>query len=255
MKILNADKYRDFLENFLNEPSFQKNLPAYDFTGKSILSLGCGFGRWERVIKDNFDVKKIVGIDQNDFIIQTARENNKDIVFRTMNYFELDESFLKEFDCIIWIPGPLFVEVLQFITNNYFFLRDNNVEILLWPGNKNFSTFYSTEFLHYIRDNNITDYNKDCYLHRLREIASFFTDEEYDSIIKMTTEELCKFKKCGRWSVLSGFYNLELERALKTQYDLLKLDKIKKSINKVKTQNFMFNGQFLKGDIDDIIYC
>jgi len=77
----------------------KKVLP--DFTNKTVLDLGCGYG-WHCRYAADHGAKQVLGIDDSDKMIQQAQimTKNENIQYKTMDIFDLDQLEQK-FDIII----------------------------------------------------------------------------------------------------------------------------------------------------------
>ena len=233
MKIINFKDNENFFSSFLTKESFIKEIKNYDFTNKSVLSLGCGEGRWERIIKDTYKVEKIVGIDANPEIIEKASYENRDITFKVMNYFNLSSSFVELFDCILWIPGPLNRELLIFLKDNFLSLKKKKIDILLWPQNVSYFTFLLSDFTKYLDKIKCSEYKSNFYLSKIDVPFSYISDEEYYTGISNIVEDICNIQKCGRFILLSNLNNSLLEKTFLSQKEILKLEKIKDNMSKL----------------------
>lgn len=233
MKIINFKDNENFFSSFLTKESFIEEIKNYDFTDKSILSLGCGTGRWERIIKDTYKVEKIVGVDVNSEIIEKASYENRDITFKVANYFNLSSSFVELFNCILWIPGPSNRELLIFLKNNFLSLKKKKIDILLWPQNVSYFTFLLDDFIRYLDKINCSEYKSDFYLSKIDPVFSYISDEEYYTGFSNIVEDMCNIQKCGRFILLYNFNNSLLEKTFLSQKEILKLEEIKDSISKL----------------------
>ncbi|MDN6640183.1 MAG: methyltransferase domain-containing protein [Tetragenococcus sp.] len=77
----------------------KKILP--DFTGKTVLDLGCGYGWHCRYAADN-GAKEVIGIDLSQKMINQAQSmtKNTNVGYKVMDLFELDQ-FHQTFDVVI----------------------------------------------------------------------------------------------------------------------------------------------------------
>lgn len=96
----------------------ERTLPAMDLANainhenvKSVLDIGCGIGNSTAVLKKKFPSAKVIGADNSDDMLKSARENNPEIEFIKLDA-EKELSDIKEkFDvvfsnaCIQWIPN------------------------------------------------------------------------------------------------------------------------------------------------------
>ena len=244
MEILDYNRDFEILKNYLSEDAFKKEIQKYDFSGKRVLSLGCGLGKWENIIYHLCSPKSVTGIDANSEVVKKASDTYKDVTFIVKDYMYLTSDFVEQFDVIIWIPGPG-LNMFKVITGIFSSLRKNRIDLLLWPGNTNFSTFYTKPFDDFLAKHKVTDYNREEYTMYAGEKASSFSDEEYDTMIRMMTKSICKFEKCGRLIRLYDFNNKDLEETARCQKAVIDLYKVKESIDKVKKNNFVFNGIYM----------
>ncbi|PIP24495.1 MAG: hypothetical protein CO140_01235 [Candidatus Moranbacteria bacterium CG_4_9_14_3_um_filter_40_7] len=80
---------------------FMKSAPK-DLSGKKIIDIGCGEGRWSRFFSQRGSV--VLGIDKKDQILEVAREkskNFKNINFVNLPFEKIEEEPIGRFDYII----------------------------------------------------------------------------------------------------------------------------------------------------------
>ncbi|AYW47012.1 class I SAM-dependent methyltransferase [Tetragenococcus osmophilus] len=85
-----------------------------DFTGKTVLYLGCGYG-WHCRYAANHGAKQVIGIDNSEKMIQQAQSmtENQNIAYKVEDMFDL-EQFDTKFDVII---SSLAIHYIEDYTN------------------------------------------------------------------------------------------------------------------------------------------
>lgn len=108
---------------------FKEMLP--NFQDKTVLDLGCGYG-WHSRYASERGAKLVVGIDQSEKMIQTAKEKNnlQNIDYRICNLLEYD--YPKDaFDCVISNLVLHYIEDLnQVYKNVYRTLKKDGIFVL-----------------------------------------------------------------------------------------------------------------------------
>lgn len=70
---------KNFLNKYVEEPGTLKKLKEIDFENKSVLDLGCGSGRYSKVLK-GFGAF-VTGVDPSEKLLEIARKLVKDVEF------------------------------------------------------------------------------------------------------------------------------------------------------------------------------
>lgn len=96
----------------------ERTLPSVDLANaiikdnvQSVLDIGCGIGNSTAVIKNRFPQADVIGIDNSDDMLDSARKNNPDIKFIKLDAGKEIENITDRFDvvfsnaCIQWIPN------------------------------------------------------------------------------------------------------------------------------------------------------
>lgn len=65
----------------IEQTEYSDILEVFDFTGKTVLEIGCGSGRFTESLKK--DCKEVIGIDPDEKKVEKAKERFPDIDFRT----------------------------------------------------------------------------------------------------------------------------------------------------------------------------
>lgn len=73
-----------------------------DVAGKLVLDVGCGVGYTIKELTENYQPKKVVGIDVDESSIRIAKRNNPDCLFQNVS-INHNEFFTDTFDCVISI--------------------------------------------------------------------------------------------------------------------------------------------------------
>ena len=97
---------------------YERTLPAVDLANsidcknvKSVLDIGCGIGNSTAVLAQKFPNAKIIGVDNSDDMLASARRNNPDIEFLKLDVEKDIDNLENQYDvvfsnaCIQWIPN------------------------------------------------------------------------------------------------------------------------------------------------------
>lgn len=97
---------------------YERTVPAIDLVNsiecrnvKSVLDVGCGIGNSTSVLAKKFPEAKIIGIDNSDDMIASARKENPNIEFRKLDAEKEIAEIKERYDivfsnaCIQWIPN------------------------------------------------------------------------------------------------------------------------------------------------------
>lgn len=216
-KDINHDSIKEFfnlrankkVENLMTITSFQEKenlekrqneeseiiLENIEVSGKRIIEIGCGLGRWAEFFQDKCEI--YLGIDNAQNLIDLANENYKyeNCFFQEMSALKIDINKLK-------IKPPFDI---VFITGLLIYLNDKDIDSLIKQINK----LVSKEKQIYIRETvsamgiRLT----------LKDYFSEALQAEYNAIYR-TPEELLEF--------FNGFNNI----------NSMKVDEIYESLNK-----------------------
>lgn len=99
--------------NIIDKPVFDNCLiythifEYLDPKGKDVLEVGCGFGRGCNFIKNQYNVKSIVGCDINDNVLKVAKKHFPLIKFVNGNAVKLD-LLNKMFDVVVTVETLLY---------------------------------------------------------------------------------------------------------------------------------------------------
>ena len=207
-----------------NEIDLLPALKKINFSRKRILSFGCGNCRWENWIRYLYPSCHITGIDINEEIIEKTKARCPDIELITGNCFSLTEDFIKNFDFILWIPGPDVPAFFTFLAEYFLYLKKYKITVLLGPYLLDFSRLLSNRYLKACEKLNLKldEYNftqtMNNSIKRLAMIQSF---EEYKTFIEIIAGTLCKIDKLDGFLVLTDFENKDLEEHLKSQNEFI----------------------------------
>lgn len=88
---------------------FEKMLELGDFTGKSVLDVGCGIGGFYEFLKDKGIVCDYTGTEINPKMIEKAKERHPDIADRFLLFDIIEKKMARRFDWVLSV-GPLNLE-------------------------------------------------------------------------------------------------------------------------------------------------
>lgn len=75
---------------------FQQTLD-FDFTAKTVLDIGCGFGDYLTFLKNNkVPIKRYIGLDINQDLVSQALENHPNATFKVASIIDINENNLAD---------------------------------------------------------------------------------------------------------------------------------------------------------------
>lgn len=110
MQKLEEDFYSKKEKNYFNQVR-KEILPLITGSKLNILEVGCGTGATLKYLKDNGIANYISGIEIDSKTAEIAKNNLDNIIIGNIEEIELDKSFNKKFDVI------LFLDVLEHMVN------------------------------------------------------------------------------------------------------------------------------------------
>ena len=151
-------------------------LKNIDFSGKKILEIGCGLGRWAEFFHDKCDI--YFGIDYASNLINLAKKN-----FNYDNcYFQVMSA--TDMDCNELIVKPPFDII--FVTGVFMYLNDEDIPLVI----NNINKLVSDDKIIYIRESTSVMDNR-------LTLKDFYSEElevDYNAIYR-TQNELLEFFK------------------------------------------------------------
>lgn len=177
----NAKQYTKFKK--------ERTLPAIELANaiecddaRSIIDIGCGIGNSTAVLKRRFPRANIIGADNSENMLESARNNNPDIEFIELDAENDLHSLNEQFDivfsnaCIQWIPDHR-----KLLRNMFSCLSEGGVLAVQIPDQ-------SSHPVHkIIRD--ITSSGKWCEKIKNRRNYNNLTEEEYFDVLSDLTND------------------------------------------------------------------
>lgn len=214
---------KDWTYNNIEDLTYAlKNL---NLQNKRILSLGCGTGKWEQLIKKLYPSCQITGVDINEKAIMEARDSVKEVSFILADFYDLDSNFLSQFDVILWIPGPYQAEFVSFVTEYFLVLKDRQIDVYIWPCLFDYDIFILRRYREFVKSQSldINDYSFKEAMRNIKKLVVIASDKEYEIMISSISESLCKMDRAYRFIHLYDFDNKDLEEHLKSQMKVLEI--------------------------------
>jgi ubiquinone/menaquinone biosynthesis C-methylase UbiE len=147
----------NFLNKFVEEPGTLKKLKELELTSKKVLDLGCGSGRYTRVLK-NFGAN-VVGVDPSEELLKIARKEIKNIDFLKKDSSNLpfkDNCFDMVFAGMVlhYVKDieSLFREVFRVLRPKGIFILTSHVPYLELVRKVKFENKSYYEFDHYFKE-------------------------------------------------------------------------------------------------------
>lgn len=138
-----ADKYDSwFLEN-TNVLTSEVRLVAKTLEGsKDILSVGCGSGLFENILRRDFGIDIRNGIEPSDGMAEIARQRGMNVVISTAENADFGD---KQFDTILFNGCPSYIKDLESVVKNAYnsLMPDGRIVLVDVPKESSYGILYN----------------------------------------------------------------------------------------------------------------